>query len=120
VIALVTVVLAAAAAWFVLAPLRGGPSADGPADAGERARLVHGRETALRALRDLALDHATGKMSDADYEALRVQQEAAAIEALRRLDALGPSGGAEAARVVPIPAERSNVPLEPGAGSAGR
>ena len=43
---------------------------------------------ALRALRDLALDHATGKMSDADYDALRGRQEAVAIEALRRLDTI--------------------------------
>ena len=87
-IAAVTIALAPAAAWYVLVPLwRAGPGVarNNPA---ARARLVRDRETALRALRDLALDHATGKMSDADYDALRAGEEAAAIEALRRLDAM--------------------------------
>jgi hypothetical protein len=86
--AAITVVLAAAAVWYVLAPLwRRIPAPDEGA-AADRARLVEERETALRALRDLALDHATGKMSDADFDALRSRQEAAAIDALRRLDAM--------------------------------
>jgi hypothetical protein len=88
VIAAITIGLAALAAWYVLAPLWRGTSNRPQEESAERSRLVHERETALRALRDLALDHATGKMSDADYDALRVRQEAAAIEALRRLDAL--------------------------------
>jgi cytochrome c-type biogenesis protein CcmI len=90
----IAAVLAAAAVWYVLAPLWRGAASDRSASA-ERARLEEERETALRALRDLALDHATGKMSDADYEALRVEQEAAAIDALRRLDAMeAPASGA--------------------------
>jgi hypothetical protein len=88
VIAAITLGLAAAAACYVLAPLwRGAPAAT-LEESAERERLVRERETALRALRDLALDHATGKMSDADYEALRVRQEATAIQALHRLDAI--------------------------------
>lgn len=87
-IAAIALGLAAAAAWYVLGPLSPRASAGSPQSTTERARLVHARERALRALRDLALDHATGKMSDADYDALRVQQEAAAIAALHRLDAL--------------------------------
>lgn len=81
--------LAVAAAGYVLLPLFRGPVAP-PAGgaASERARLVARREAALRALRDLALDHATGKMNDADYETLRRGQEAAALDVLRRLDAL--------------------------------
>jgi hypothetical protein len=88
VIAAITIGLAAAAAWYVLLPLwRGGPRGALNYSA-ERTRLVRKRETALRALRDLALDHATGKMRDADYDALRAREEAAAIEALRGLDAM--------------------------------
>lgn len=98
--AAITVLLAAAAAWYVLAPLwrRGVPPER--ARSTEQARLLEARETALRTLRDLALDHATGKMSDADYDTLRTRHEAAAIEALRRLDAIGvprPDGGAAGA-----------------------
>lgn len=87
-IAAITVGLAVAAAWYVLAPLRRGEGPLGRREPAERARLVREREAALRALRDLALDHATGKMSDADYEDLRLRHEAAAIDVLRRLDAV--------------------------------
>jgi hypothetical protein len=88
VIAAITIGLAAAAAWYVLVPLwRAGPRG-ARGDSAERTRLVHQRETALRALRDLSLDHATGKMSGADYDALRAREEAVAIEALRGLDAM--------------------------------
>ena len=79
---------AVAAAWYVLGPLVRGTAVPDLEGSAERARVVRERETALRALRDLALDHATGKMSDADYDALRGGQEAAALDALRRLDAI--------------------------------
>ncbi|MHB8732841.1 MAG: hypothetical protein ACYDAB_13745 [bacterium] len=104
--AAITVVLAAAAVWYVLAPLwrRGATPDRGVSD--ERARLVEEREAALRALRDLSLDHATGKMSDADYDALRSRQEAAAIDALRRLDALdAPASGVRPAAANARPPE---------------
>jgi hypothetical protein len=91
--AAITVALAAGAAWYVLAPLvRAVGNAAAAREAGspdEYARLVREREAALRVLRDLALDHATGKMSDADYDALRRRQEAVALDVLRRLDASG-------------------------------
>ena len=87
-IAAIAVALVAAAVWYVLAPLRRGEAPAGGGESAERARLVRERESALRALRDLALDHATGKMSDADYEELRLRYEAAAIDVLRRLDAV--------------------------------
>lgn len=103
-IAAITIGLAAAAAWYVLVPLwRTGPDAVRN-DSAERARLVRERESALRALRDLALDHATGKMSDADYDALRVREEAAAIEALRRLDAMDAAVPPASAPADPPPA----------------
>ncbi|HET7265777.1 MAG TPA: hypothetical protein VFL28_14020 [bacterium] len=88
--AAIAVALAAVAAWYVLAPLwrRREGAGDGVVF-DERPRLLREREAALRTLRDLTLDHATGKMSDADYESLRARQEAVAIDALRRLDAMG-------------------------------
>ena len=86
--AVIAVGLAAAAAWYVLAPLWGRRRGAAGGASAERAVLVRERETALRSLRDLALDHATGKMSNADYDALRSRQEAVAIGALRRLDAI--------------------------------
>ena len=100
--AAITFALAAAAIWYVLAPLWRRPAGPDRSLGAERARLVEARETALRVLRDLALDHATGKMSEADYEALRSRHEAAAIDVLRRLDAM--DALAPAARA-PRPAE---------------
>lgn len=50
-----------------------------------RAALEAAREAALRALHDLDLDWATGKLSDEDYRAQRAALEAEASAILRRL-----------------------------------
>ncbi len=80
------IVLAAAAALFVLAPLR--RSAHRPGYPAEQDRLFAEREALLQALRDLDLDRATGKLSDADYAGLAARYRAQAIAVLGRLDAL--------------------------------
>jgi len=83
--------LAAGAALFVLAPLgRPVPAAAPP---GERDRLLAERDVLFRSLRDLDLDHATGKLGDADYADLAARYRAQAIAVLNRLDALQPPGG---------------------------
>lgn len=79
------VVLAAACAFFVLAPLR--RPASPPEEDGERERLLQVREVANQALRDTDFDHATGKISDADYADFRARHEAQARSVLGRLDA---------------------------------
>jgi len=93
------VVLACAAAAFVLAPLRRPGTA--PAWEGERERLLHAREAAYRALREIELDRDTGKLDDADYAALRARYQAEAVAVLRRLDALATTD-----RAAPAGAER--------------
>jgi len=85
VIAAVLVVLALATAAFVLAPLA--RLETGPVWEIEGDQLVHARETAYRALRDLEMDRATGKVDEADYAALRARFEADAVAVLHRLDA---------------------------------
>ncbi|HEX4836074.1 MAG TPA: hypothetical protein VFW01_07050 [bacterium] len=70
------VVLAAASALFVLAPLR--RPASPPEEDGDRERFLQTREVANQALRDAEFDHATGKISDADYADLRARYEAQA------------------------------------------
>ncbi|HXX36928.1 MAG TPA: hypothetical protein VEP50_02080 [bacterium] len=86
----VLVVLACAAAAFVLAPLwRPGGL---PAWEAERERLLAARDAAYRALREVELDRETGKLGDADYAALRARYRAEAAAVLRRLDALALSG----------------------------
>ena len=79
------VVLAAACAVFVLAPLR--RPASPPEEDGGREQFLQAREVANQALRDTDFDHATGKISDADYADFRARYEAQAQSVLGRLDA---------------------------------
>ncbi len=79
------VVLAAAAALWVLAPLR--RPAVAAEEETEREGLLRERDSISRSLRDLELDRATGKLSDADYAVLAARYRARALAVLRRLDA---------------------------------
>jgi hypothetical protein len=75
-------VLAALAAAYLVRPAltaRPAPSAD------PRAGLEASRASVLRALHDLDLDWATGKLSDADYAAQRASLEGEAAAIGRRL-----------------------------------
>ena len=47
--------------------------------------------TALVALKDLEFDHATGKLSDADYRDLRARYTRAAVTSLREVDSPAPA-----------------------------
>jgi hypothetical protein len=74
-------VVALIAAYLLGPVVRGAPIP--PTDS--RAALEAARETSLRALHDLELDWATGKLSDADYTAQRAALEAEAAAILRQL-----------------------------------
>lgn len=50
--------------------------------------LLFEREAALAAIRDLQLDHAMGKLSDADYTELDTRYRAQAIDLMQQLDTL--------------------------------
>lgn len=52
--------------------------------------LYGAREAAFEALRDLQFEFATGKLSQRDYDSLRVRYEAQAADILRQVDALKP------------------------------
>ncbi len=71
-------------AWFVMAPLRGGAAEPGedPLIADLEAR----KEAKYREIRDAELDHAQGKLSDADWKAADGELRAEAIKILRALD----------------------------------
>jgi hypothetical protein len=59
-----------------------------------RLALVEERDRALAALRELELDHRTGKVSDEDYRALHTslrQQAAAALQAVAALEHKSPA-----------------------------
>jgi hypothetical protein len=79
----------------VTAPLRRARPDTGPSS--ELAELAAAREAKYREIRDAELDHRTGKLSDADYEALDSGLRAEAIEILHRIDGLGEGGGEPAA-----------------------
>lgn len=63
-----------------------------PTERGERPRsadvleLEAARDAKYREIRDAELDHQTGKLSDADFEAIDRTLRAEAIAILRRLD----------------------------------
>jgi hypothetical protein len=66
------------------------PAAGGNAEERDRAsqlaELEAAREAKYREIRDAELDHRTGKLSDADYEAIDSALRTEAIEILRALD----------------------------------
>jgi hypothetical protein len=72
---------------FVSAPLRRLRTAEGP-NASDVAELEAARDAKYREIRDAELDHGTGKLSDADYEAIDGTLRTEAIEILHRLDTI--------------------------------
>ena len=84
------ILLAAGAVYFVLQPiLRPVPSGSGKGDAGSVDEAddpdddFSPRAVALRALKEIEFDRATGKLSDADYDALKGKYTSEALVALR-------------------------------------
>jgi len=85
------VLLATGAVYFVLRPIfRVTPSvSEGGEGEGEESEEDQSRQAvALRALKEIEFDRATGKLSDADYAALKQQYTGMALDALREA---GPS-----------------------------
>lgn len=89
----IIMVILALVVVFVTAPLRRlpAPGETTPQTEAEAAEplvleLEAARDAKLRELRDAELDHRTGKLSDADYQALDSQLRAEAIEILHALD----------------------------------
>ncbi len=68
-----------------------------------RAELEAEKVLALRALRELTLDHQAGHLADEDYAELRARYEARASEILKRLDSLPPERAARGAPAAPAP-----------------
>ena len=87
---LIVLVVLAGVVFIVTAPLRRQRSADGgsTAESGdlELAELEAEREAKYREIRDAELDHRTGKLSDADFEATNGTLRAEAMEILRAIE----------------------------------
>ena len=95
----VTLVLGGIAATivllFVLLPMFTGSAATGARRA-SRAVAVEPTDDGARAidaLREIEFDRETGKLSDADYAALKATYTASALDELRRGDLAGAGGG---------------------------
>ena len=87
-------VIALAAVAFVLVPLF---REEGPAlliDAPSQGTDLAAGDDAVGALREIEFDRATGKLSDADYAALKSRYTAEALEAMRTADANAIAPGA--------------------------
>jgi hypothetical protein len=88
--------IATAAVLLVLEPIlragAGPPVAPRPILFGdsddEEDPVQRRRDQALAALKEIEFDHATGKLSDADYQRLKERYTAEALEALRVADAV--------------------------------
>jgi hypothetical protein len=74
--------------WLVGSPLRAGPQAADERAVAERQRLEAARDAKYREIRELELDHRTGKLSDDDFRAFDRRLRAEAVAILRELDAL--------------------------------
>jgi hypothetical protein len=88
--ALLAILILVLLAVFVAAPLRRSRAAAGPRDEAPDdpriADLEARKETKYREIRDAELDHAQGKLSDADWARADAELRREAIEILKRLD----------------------------------
>jgi cytochrome c-type biogenesis protein CcmF len=84
---LLVIVALALVVWVVAAPLRKGPQAVEQEAELERVGLEAARDAKYREIRELELDHRTGKLSDQDFRELDRQLRAEAVQILRELDA---------------------------------
>src|SRR5712691_5711616 len=109
------ILFAAGAVYFVLRPIlhpelpEPGKGDEGGLSEGEDpADDLSPRAVALRALKEIEFDRATGKLSDADYDVLKTRYTTEALAALRA------EAGAQGAERSPLPertAPRSPLPV---------
>src|SRR5204863_7581774 len=100
------ILLAAGATYFVLRPILRPPlesaGSEPAGDEGEDpADDMSPQTVALRALKEIEFDRATGKLSDTDYEQLKAKYTAEALAAMRGEEGRGTRDGVT--RRVPTP-----------------
>jgi hypothetical protein len=108
---LIGIILMAAAGWYVSRPLlqrKRLPAVDAPVQSMEVQR-----DSLYLQIRELDLDHATGKTNDEDYQKLRSELVAQAADLLRQIDGqkptIAPADDVEAL----IAARRKKQPIAP-------
>ena len=106
---LAAILIIAAAALFVAAPLAGGISILPRLRRRDREvdRLLHEQGLAIQGLRELEFDQAMGKLSADDYQSLRARLESHALAAMTELENHEVTGDQSA------PGERSLRLVEP-------
>ena len=74
-------------AWFITAPIRNRPDSE-PEDPrlAELADLEARKRAKYQQIRDAEADHASGKLSDSDYERLDAELRAEAVDILKKID----------------------------------
>ena len=96
--ALCVIALLALTVFFVGSPLRRRGDEQPLTVEGRIADLEAARDARYREIRELEIDHRTGKLDDDDWRSLDRELRAEAIEILRELDSLRPpeaeAGGA--------------------------
>ncbi len=90
-------ILFALVAAFVLTPVLSRRSA-GEGEDPHLADLEARRESKYREIRDAELDHASGKLSDADFERQDAELRSEAVRILEELDAARAEAGSDPAR----------------------
>ena len=108
------ILLAAGAVYFVLRPIfrpemerYGNRETETGSEGEDPDDDLSPRAVALRALKEIEFDRATGKLSDVDYDVLKTRYTSEAIAALR-LESREP--GAGTSPIHPAPAPRSPLP----------
>lgn len=87
---LVVLGLVAAVVWVISAPLRGdGGEAAGQRESAEVAALVAAKEAKYREIRELELDHRTGKLTEEDFRRQDRERRAEAVKLLEDIERLG-------------------------------
>ena len=114
--------LAVGAVFFILKPILwpglepgGSAEVEAPGEGEDPEDDLSPRAVALRALKEIEFDRATGKLSDADYDALKRRYTTEALAALRSEQAgsgMRDAGGGTAA-LAPHPASRTPLPACP-------
>jgi flagellar biosynthesis/type III secretory pathway M-ring protein FliF/YscJ len=89
-VALILIVVVAGVVVFVIEPLRASNAgeAQGEGEDSRIAELEARKQAKYREIRDTELDHAAGKLSDADFPRQDAELRRDAIQILRELDEL--------------------------------
>jgi len=108
------ILLAAGAVYFVLRPIfrpemegYGNRETENGSEGEDPDDDLSPRAVALRALKEIEFDRATGKLSDADYDVLKTRYTSEAIAALRA-ESRAPGAGSSPIHAAPAP--RSSLP----------